>query len=88
MIDVVHDRCLECNKRPTYNYKDEKKGIYCKEHKKIGMVDIKHKLCIENGCNIRANFNYEGEKKGLYCKKHSLENMIDITNTKCKEEGC
>ena len=31
MIDVIHKKCEHdnCDTRPTYNYKGEKKGIYC-----------------------------------------------------------
>ena len=31
MIDVIHKKCEydNCDKIPTYNYKGEKKAIYC-----------------------------------------------------------
>lgn len=38
-------KCLEngCITRALYNYKDEKRGIYCLQHKKTDMIDvIKH----------------------------------------------
>jgi hypothetical protein len=45
MIDVKHERCNtdKCNIRPTFNYKNEKKAIYCLSHKLENMVDIINK---------------------------------------------
>ena len=44
MIDVMSKICLnsDCNKEPSYNYINETKALYCKEHKKEdNMVDVK-----------------------------------------------
>jgi hypothetical protein len=67
-------KCLEitCYKIPGYNFKGEKKGIYCVEHKKTNMIDVKHKRCLIDDCNITALYNFREEKKGLYCSKHKL----------------
>jgi hypothetical protein len=45
--------CIEinCNTRACFNKPTDKIGIYCKKHKKEGMVNIKNKRCIE--CNTR-----------------------------------
>ena len=85
MIDVKHKKCLEenCNKRPTYNFQNQKKPTYCKIHKKENMIDICNKICIEENCTKRANFNYDNEIKALYCAIHKKENMIDIKHSKC-----
>jgi hypothetical protein len=82
--------CVEkdCKKRASYNTKGEKRGIFCKDHKEDGMIDVTHSKCVENGCNHRPNFNNKGEKKALYCKKHMKEGMIDISHKRCIEDGC
>jgi len=32
----------ECNKQANFNNPGEKKGMFCAEHKKEGMVDVKN----------------------------------------------
>ena len=83
-------KCLEekCNTRPNFNFQTEKVGIYCSEHKKENMIDVKNKRCLEEKCNTRPNFNLQNEKVGLYCKKHKKENMIDVVSKSCLEEKC
>jgi hypothetical protein len=46
MFDIINNACkeLDCKTKPNYNFKSEKKAIYCVKHKKEGMVDIKIKL--------------------------------------------
>ncbi len=83
-------KCIEnnCNKFPSYNYKNEKIPIYCVKHKKEDMIDIKHKKCIEENCDKQPTFNYRDEKTPIYCKKHKKDYMNDIRNKKCIEENC
>jgi hypothetical protein len=65
-----------------------KTGIYCSKHKKENMINVKHKMCIENNCNIAASFNFIN-LKALYCCKHKKENMVDLSNHKiCIELNC
>jgi hypothetical protein len=52
-----------CKITPNYNYENKAKGIYCSEHKKEGMIDVKNKFCQNINCKTRATFNYENEKK-------------------------
>ena len=68
-------QCLHegCKIRPCYNKEGETKGIYCFEHKKEGMVNVKDKTCIHEGCKTLPSYNKEGETKGLYCSTHKLE---------------
>ena len=78
-------KCIECKlKKPYFNYKNEKKGLYCGDCKKQYMIDVVHKKCIE--CNLKQPyFNYKNEKKGLYCRDCKKENMIDVISKKCIE---
>ena len=60
-----YKKCLEdnCNKFPTFNFSGETNYLYCNEHKKFGMINIKDKRCLENDCNKQANINFFGETK-------------------------
>ena len=69
-------------KNAVFNFEGEKKGIYCGNHKKDGMIDVKSPRCLD--CESRSSFNYEGQKKGLYCVTHKKDGMIDVKNPRCK----
>jgi len=63
MVDVVSPRCKKegCESiRPTFNFEGEKKGIYCGNHKELGMVDVVSPRCKNNWCDTRENKKYEG----------------------------
>lgn len=86
MVDVKHKKCLEknCNKNPYFNYpeKNEKiKGIYCSDHAKEGMINVKSILC--ELCTTQASFGIENNKP-LRCSVHA-EGMINVLKKKCKE---
>ena len=57
MIDIRNNKCKfnECIKRPNFNYEGEKKSIYCFEHKKDDMIDVKSRRCINEHCNTFAS---------------------------------
>jgi len=57
----------DCKITACFNFKDEKRPIYCASHKKEGMIITYGNYCQHEGCNLIANFNIEGEKKGIYC---------------------
>ena len=52
-----------CKTRPIYNNEGETKALYCSEHKKDGMVNVKNMTCIHEGCKKQPTYNNEGEKK-------------------------
>ena len=70
-----------CKISPSFNIEGETKGLYCLTHKKVGMVDVKHKTCLE--CTKRPSFNVEGETKGLYCLTHKKVGMVDVISKTC-----
>jgi hypothetical protein len=90
MLDIKNSLCLHsgCKKRPLYNFREEKKGLYCSKHKKHDMIDIKNHNCLENNCDTKANYNFTGEKKGLYCSKHKKDNMIHVKQITCLINNC
>jgi EsV-1-7 cysteine-rich motif len=77
-----------CTTLASFNYEGETKRLYCKEHAKENMRDVKNKTCIFDGCTKQPSFNYEGEKKGIYCAEHAKENMRDVKNKTCIFDGC
>jgi len=77
-----------CNIRANFNYENETKGLYCKEHKQNTMINVKDPTCAKEECNIQPCYNYSSEKRGLYCAKHKKDNMIDIKTAKCTEINC
>ena len=78
----------DCNKQPTFNMEGATKPLYCSAHKMEGMVDVKHKNCINEGCKKQPVFNINGETKALYCSAHTMEGMVDVKNKPCIHEGC
>ena len=86
----MYRECINesCIKQASYNYKFEKKRLYCFKHKLENMIDIHNKRCIFKDCKIRPTFNYENEKLALYCFEHKLENMIDIKSKRCIFKDC
>ena len=77
-----------CNKQPTYNEPEETKPLYCKDHKKEGMICVVNKKCMTQGCDSNSIYNKKGETKPLYCKEHKEDDMIDVVSKRCKSEGC
>jgi hypothetical protein len=90
MVNIFVKSCIyeNCKKVPSFNTKNEKKALYCGEHKKYGMVDIKHSSCVYEDCKTQAVFNMKGNKKGLYCQIHKVDGMIDIKNKVCVYKDC
>lgn len=76
-------KCKEenCNKSPAFNYINEKERLYCKEHKKGNMVDIKTKKCLFKDCKKQPSCNFENESKAIYCFEHKKENIIPSLTT-------
>ena len=78
---------IGCNIRPNYNYKGEKKGIFCNSHKLDGMIDVINKICPYKDCKIRSNYNFEGQKP-LFCSFHKEVGMINLVTKRCSYNGC
>ncbi len=81
-VDFKHKTCEKCDKRPTFNFENERTPRFCFEHKLKDMIDVVNNLCLVEDCNVRARFNYQGLKKGLYCAKHRLDSMINVIDKK------
>jgi hypothetical protein len=90
MINIKDSKCIYPNYEviPIFNFKSEKKGIYCVKHKSKNMLDVKDSKCIHPNCELRPNFNFKGNKTPIYCAKHKSENMINIIGRKCIHPTC
>ena len=73
----------ECNVRPVFNVEGQTRALYCSQHKKDGMIDVKHKTCLE--CNVIPNFNVEGQTRALYCSQHKKDGMVNVISKTCLE---
>lgn len=87
---LVSQLCHEgnCKFSPNYNYESEKTAIYCSEHKKIDMIDIKHKKCCYADCKKQSTYNYENKITPIYCFSHKTDGMINIKTNTCIEINC
>ena len=74
--------------QPNYNLPDQTKVLYCFEHKKENMINIKSKNCQEIKCKKEALFGLIN-KRAQYCLEHKKENMINvILENKCNIFEC
>lgn len=75
-------------KRASFNYPDQKSGLFCSKHKRSGMIDVKNTKCEEPGCIKQPSFNYPEQTRGIRCSNHKQPGMIDVKSRKCQEPGC
>jgi hypothetical protein len=90
MVNVKTARCAEkgCNSiGPSFNIIGSKIGKYCGIHKKIGMIDVAHKKCIDCNLNLPC-WNTSDKTKPEYCGDCKSCDMIDVVHKKCSETGC
>lgn len=78
----------DCTTRPLYNTDGEVKALYCRSHKKTGMVNVLTRTCHKSGCKIIPIFNFEGSTQGLYCNTHKEQDMVDVRSLRCAHPDC
>jgi hypothetical protein len=88
MENTTTKRCRfeKCPKIPTYANPGTKTALFCLEHKKDDMIDIKHKTCEK--CDVRPSYNLPGEKIPKFCILHKSEEMTDIVSRRCNFKDC
>jgi hypothetical protein len=79
----------KCGNKTYYNL-EGLKPKFCLECKPDKAINVKSKLCSNEGCNIQAGFNYETEQIPIYCFTHKKNDMINIKNKNisCVYENC
>ena len=91
MINVrIRRTCAysECKNKPTHNYENMDKGLYCNEHKLVNMVNVIEKVCVIEGCKELPVCNIMGSTKPLYCLDHRKDDMINIVTRLCAFPEC
>ena len=91
-------REVNCEKYAYYNFENEKKKLYCREHKKDGMVNkISKKIINDNECKYldckkftNKDFCNMHRYKCLSCDVRIKTDKLckDHINPKCKHEKC
>lgn len=84
-VDVSHKKCLDCHKRAYFNVRQDKRALYCEDHKKDDMIVVSTTPCED--CGLRASFNLPNEKKPLFCGNHKKDDMIN-TKPRCIIPHC
>ena len=81
-----HNICIEetCNITASYNYKHQKKRLYCENHKKDGMINIINKMCIS--CDL-SNGNKKYDGYCCRCYMHIFPDKPISRNYKSKERA-
>jgi hypothetical protein len=77
-----------CKTRASFNFEGETKAVYCSEHKKENMVNVKSKTCIFENCKTRPSYNYANETTPIYCCLHKKKNMELLNVIYCNFENC
>lgn len=72
-----------------FNYPGSYPGLYCREHKKLGMVNVRFEICTQPGCQAKASFNYPNQRKGTLCEIHKLPKMVKLLqDNRCRYGTC
>ena len=77
-----------CIKQPSYGVDGSNRKEFCPEHKRDGMVDLKHKRCGHHGCGKRPSYGADGSNKVEFCFEHKRDGMVDLKSKKCMHHGC
>ncbi len=87
MVDVVNPRCKkeDCKSQPTFNFEGEKKGIYCGNHKELGMVDVVSPRCKNDWCDTQIKNKYEGYCMPCFVNNPENADKPAMRNYKTKE---
>ena len=92
MINKKHEHCngmrgdLECKALALYNYPGQTRGLFCRECRDDGMVNVVNRLC--GGCRDKQPaFNFPGESVALFCWTCAAFGMVNVKQRMCVECG-
>ena len=66
----------ECNKLARFNTLEQKNALYCFQHKKENMINIKKTTCIESNCITQPIFNTKEELIAMLDSKYLTSNKL------------
>ncbi|CAM9562168.1 unnamed protein product, partial [Sphacelaria rigidula] len=71
-------RCEEptCSKQASFAEEGNRHIRFCKDHKNLGMVNIRSNRCLAPGCQRGASFSQLGSRRGIFCGLHRTDGMI------------
>ena len=80
----------DCGKRGYYSINKYSEGLYCNNHKSVGMYNKRYPCCKSVGCEKNAVYSYKNNPYYMYCENHKLENMYHYSrkNRVCLYEDC
>lgn len=86
-LPCQHPNCLV--KIAHFNYPGFSPGLYCAEHKKPTMINVRNNVCRYRTCRKRALFNYFRQETPLLCGTHKLPDMTNLINrNRCQHSSC
>jgi hypothetical protein len=61
MINFNYKKCSfeDCYKYPIFNYINQKKGIYCYDHRLLNMINVVSKRCKTHLCDLIVSNKYK-----------------------------
>ena len=77
-----------CKTHAVYNVEGSSSAVFCKQHSKIGMVNVIHKLCLNDACTKQPSFGVAGSKTSMYCKQHAKAGMVNVLSKRCLDDSC
>lgn len=77
-----------CNKRALYGSPDDRKPLFCSEHKPATYIHVFHKYCEVSGCTTRASYGDADSKTKKYCATHKALGMIVVNAHYCQHNEC
>ncbi|CAM9123268.1 unnamed protein product [Choristocarpus tenellus] len=81
----LQSHCIleDCHRQAYYNFKGEKRAIYCSTHKQLGMLNVRHRLCEGAECPVTPTFSFADEKP-RFCAAHKEPGMVDNKSRTCE----
>ncbi|CAM9725322.1 unnamed protein product, partial [Sphacelaria rigidula] len=82
--------CAHMNdpERASHGIMDNRKATFCAKHAQAGVVDVRSKMCEEQGCSTWPSFGVVGSRKAEFCASHARAGMVNVRGNTCGEEGC
>jgi hypothetical protein len=74
-----------CKITPSYNYRTEKRALYCATHKLEDMINVSSKLCINEWCDTVVSSKFNGYC--FYCFIKTFPDDQIVRNYKTKEKS-
>jgi len=71
-------------KQAKFNFRGQKSGIYCKEHRLPLMINVMAPKCGEPNCDVYPSYS-SPNINGLYCVSHKIAGMTQQYARRCKE---